>query len=122
MQFAQKLIQSKDHSVLLPELAIADHVFARMKGLLGISELGVGQGLWIHRCNSIHTFFMKFDIDCLFLNQRMEIVGWRTHVQRQRIVFPIWQASSVIETSAGVIEALVQAGRIGQGDKVHVCS
>jgi uncharacterized protein len=46
----------------------------RFKGLMGQSTLPLGTGLLIAPCNSIHTFFMKIDIDVLFLAQDFTVV------------------------------------------------
>jgi uncharacterized membrane protein (UPF0127 family) len=121
MTFNQKLIHSKSNQTLLAEIAQADTLSSRLKGLLGRKNLSSHQGLWIRRCNSIHTFFMQFNIDCLFLNSNMQVVSWKTNIPRRRVILPVWRASSVIETSAGVIQSLVEAKQLQQGDSVHVC-
>lgn len=121
MQFSRQLILQKNKEVLLEQVAEASGLFARLKGLLGTKSLGPQQGLWIRQCNSIHTFFMQFQIDCLFLSADMKVVSWKTNIQKSRVVTPVWKATSVIETSAGVIQRLVDAGKIQQGDDVHVC-
>jgi uncharacterized protein len=40
-----------------------------MRGLLGRSGLGAGEGLLIRPTNSIHTFFMRFAIDVVFIDR-----------------------------------------------------
>ena len=121
MIYNHKLILKKNNEVLLGEVAEASSLFSRLKGLLGTKALNPHQGLWIRRCNSIHTFFMKFQIDCLFLSSEMKVVSWKTNIPKGRVVAPVWKATSVVETSAGVIQRLVDAGKIQQGDDVHVC-
>jgi len=41
--------------------------FSRMKGLIGQASIAAGEGLYIPHCGSVHTFFMKFSIDVVFL-------------------------------------------------------
>ncbi|MFN7903737.1 MAG: DUF192 domain-containing protein [Pseudobdellovibrionaceae bacterium] len=122
MNFNQKLVLSHNNLILIEQLAEASNIFSRLKGLLGTQSLQSNQGLWILRCNSIHTFFMKFDIDCLFLSREMKVIDWRTNIPRRRMIAPIWKATSVVETSAGVIQQMIDKKQIHQGDKLHVCS
>jgi uncharacterized membrane protein (UPF0127 family) len=46
----------------------ATRPLSRLKGLLGRAELGAGEALLIAPCTSIHTFFMRFPIDVIFLD------------------------------------------------------
>jgi uncharacterized protein len=40
-----------------------------MRGLLGRTGLGAGEGLLIRPTSSIHTFFMRFAIDVVFIDR-----------------------------------------------------
>lgn len=102
--------------VLLSDLKIARRFFERGKGLLGRVTLPADEALWILRCNSIHTFFMMFPIDCVFVNRDLEVKALRRNVVPWRMVFPVWGASSVIEMAAGNIDRL----DIRTGEKLHV--
>ncbi|PIS11320.1 MAG: hypothetical protein COT73_04585 [Bdellovibrio sp. CG10_big_fil_rev_8_21_14_0_10_47_8] len=101
---------------LLTDLHIADRMWSRMKGLLGTSQLGPEQGLWIHRCNSIHTFFMSYAIDCVFVDDQMKVKALVKDVRPGRLVLPIWGAKSVIEVQSGWIEQKM----ISVGDTLDV--
>ena len=87
------------------QLAVADTLLARLKGLLGRSELPPGAGLWIRPCNSIHTFGMRFPIDALFLDKERRVVGVAAALQPNRITRVYLKASSVIELPAGTLAA-----------------
>ncbi len=47
---------------------VAASMFERMRGLLGRDGLAEGEGMLILRCNAIHTLFMRFAIDAIFLD------------------------------------------------------
>jgi uncharacterized membrane protein (UPF0127 family) len=47
---------------------VADRPAARMRGLMGRSELELGAGILLEPAPSIHTFFMRFPIDVVFLD------------------------------------------------------
>jgi len=90
---------------LARDLAVADTLFTRLKGLLGKSTLPAGEGLWIKPCNSIHTFGMKFPIDVVFLDKGKHVVGVAKALRPNRVSRIYSGASSVIELPAGTIDA-----------------
>ncbi len=110
------LTNKTTNQTLIPDLRIAKDFLSRGKGLLGREELPEDQALWIHQCNSIHTFFMKFSIDCVFVDRNLRVKAVRQDVNPWRVVFPIWGASSVIEMASGNIEKL----NIKVGDQLYV--
>jgi uncharacterized protein len=64
---------------------VADTPLARMRGLLKHQELPSGDGLLLQPAGSIHTAFMRFPIDVVFLNAEYEVIKlvadlspWRT--------------------------------------------
>ena len=91
-----------ENKILVENLSIANSLWARGLGLLGRRSMSSEEALLITRCNSIHTFFMKFSIDCVFLDKDMKVKSIRTYVEPGRFVLPVWGASSVIELAAGV--------------------
>ncbi len=64
--------------VLVSAGRVADGYWSRFKGLMGAAGLAAGQGLLITRCNSIHTHFMRFPIDVVYVSRGLEVV----HVDR----------------------------------------
>ena len=52
----------------------ASSMLGRMRGLLGRSELPEGDALLIAPCASIHTLFMRFRIDVVFLSRALRVV------------------------------------------------
>jgi uncharacterized membrane protein (UPF0127 family) len=85
-------------------ITVARSLFARMKGLLGKSEMAVGDGLLIEPCKGIHTFGMRFDIDAIFFNKRNRVVAvWRGLAPNRLTPF-YFSAVSVLELPAGVLD------------------
>jgi uncharacterized membrane protein (UPF0127 family) len=110
------LTNKTKHLQLSDQVTIAGTMVSRMIGLLGKSSLSANEMLWIKNCNSIHTFFMKFPIDCVFLNKNMIVCDLRSNVVPWRIIAPVFSARTVIEMPAGQIQAL----NIQVGDQLHV--
>ncbi len=95
----------------------ANTVFKRMIGLLNRSRLEEGEGLLINRCYGIHTFFMRFPIDILFLDQNYTVLRaveslppFRTSVVKKAVF--------VLELPAGIIKRTATQ----EGDQIQVRS
>lgn len=82
---------------------LANHGAARNKGLLGRTNLPPGAGLWIVPCESVHTFFMKFSIDLVYIDRNKRVKKVRSHVGPWRLSACL-SAHSIIELPAGVAE------------------
>src|SRR5437763_16535808 len=61
--------------VVVERCFVADKPWSRMRGLLGRSQLPVGEGLFLKPCGSVHMFFMRFPIDVVFLDRELSVVG-----------------------------------------------
>jgi uncharacterized membrane protein (UPF0127 family) len=64
---------------------MARSMWSRFWGLMGRSKLPEGRGLFLSPCGSVHTFFMRFPIDVIFLDRDGRVVKvidsmrpWRT--------------------------------------------
>jgi len=89
-------------SVLATCLEVADSGPKRNKGLLGRDGIVPGEGLWIVPCESVHTFFMRFPIDLVYLDRKNTIRKVRSAVGPWRLS-ACFSAHSVIELPAGTI-------------------
>jgi uncharacterized membrane protein (UPF0127 family) len=97
-------------TVLATCLEVADCGPKRNKGLLGRDGLVPGGGLWIVPCESVHTFFMRFPIDLVYLDRRNRIKKVRSAVGPWRLSACL-SAHSVLELPAGTIRnTQTQAG------------
>ena len=82
---------------------MADTSAKRRTGLLKHERLNPGEGLWIVPCESVHTFFMKFPIDLVYLDKKHR-------VKKVRHAVPAWRLSaclsahSILELPAGTLE------------------
>lgn len=85
---------------LVDELDVADTFLARLVGLMGRASISPRTGLWIRTCNSVHTFFMRFPIDLVFLDKSNQVVKTVEAIKPYRVVLPVGTASSVIELPA----------------------
>jgi uncharacterized membrane protein (UPF0127 family) len=84
-------------------ITVADSPETRRTGLLKRTSLERGEGLWIAPCEAIHTFFMKFPIDVVFLSRDRRVVKISRNVGKWRIRACL-RAHSVLELPAGVLD------------------
>ncbi len=91
-------------TVLALRLEAAHTGPSRRKGLLGRKCLQPGEGLWIAPCESVHTFFMKFPIDLVYLDRKLQVKKIRDSVGPWRLSACL-TARSVLELPAGTIRA-----------------
>ena len=98
------------NAILGEAVDVADTSEKRRTGLLKHTGLAPGEGLWIKPCESVHTFFMKFAIDLVYIDKKQK-------VRKARKAVPPWRLSaclsahSILELPAGTIERTgTQAG------------
>jgi uncharacterized membrane protein (UPF0127 family) len=75
-----------------------------MRGLLGRPRLAVGHGLLLRPARAVHTWFMRFAIDIVFLDRQLTVLATAERV-------PPWRAErckgarAVLELPAGACAA-----------------
>jgi len=81
-------------------LVVADSYWTRLRGLVGRRGLDPGEGLLLRPANSVHTAFMRFPIDVVFLDRDLTVLDvvesvppWRVKARRG--------ARAVLELGAG---------------------
>jgi len=99
-----RLINQTKNSILAEEVFFAETSLKRLKGLLGKKTFANGQALIIKPCNSVHTFFMRFAIDVIFVNKHHQIVQVIPGLKPFRMPRPYFRAAYVVELPVGVIK------------------
>jgi uncharacterized protein len=78
-------IERSEGGVVCERCLVADTFGLRLRGLLGRSELAPGEGVLLWRTSSIHTSFMGFAIDAVFLDRDLSIVGVKAELKPWRL-------------------------------------
>ncbi|MFC3041559.1 DUF192 domain-containing protein [Virgibacillus xinjiangensis] len=99
-----RLINKETGEIIAREVRVADRFWSRLKGLMFTKNMQESTGLHITPCASIHTFFMNYSIDILYLNREKEIVGIEENLEKGKIGKRFKQVRSVIELPAGTIK------------------
>jgi uncharacterized membrane protein (UPF0127 family) len=100
-----RLIDKENGLVIVETLRVARGIRERMRGLLGRDRLPPGEGLLIERCSSIHTFFMRFPLDVMFLDRELRVTKVLRNLGPWRLAGAPGSAC-VVETAAGALDGL----------------
>lgn len=98
-----KAVNARSGQLLAADLSVAATFLSRSRGLLGRKELPAGTGLLLTPCNGVHTLFMKFPIDVLFLDKDNRVIETREQLQPYRITRLFLSCSRVLELPAGAL-------------------
>ena len=108
-------VRTSGGAVVCDACLIAESPWLRMKGLLGRSDLPHGEGILLRPASSIHTAFMRFPIDAVFLARDLtvlkvvrDLAPWRMASKRR--------AHAVLELPAG---ACALSG-VREGDRLSL--
>ena len=98
-----------DEKNITIKIEVADSFIKRFLGLMGRETLAKDEGLLLKPCSSIHTFFMKFTIDVIYLGKGNIVLGKET-IKPWRCGKLIFGVKKVLEVSEGM------ANNINKGD------
>jgi uncharacterized protein len=97
------VVRNQTRNTILADAAeVADTSEKRRTGLLKRERLEPGQGLWIVPCESVHSFFMKFAIDLVYLDRDKKVRKVRHRMVPWRLSACL-TAHSILELPAGVV-------------------
>ncbi|MCX5693755.1 MAG: DUF192 domain-containing protein [Candidatus Omnitrophica bacterium] len=99
-----RLINQTKNVVLAENVLFANTPFKRIKGLLGQKSFLPNQAVILYPCNSVHTFFMCFAIDILFVNKDYKVIKILPKLAPNRITGICWRSSRVIELPGGMLD------------------
>lgn len=103
------------------KVSLAKNFWDRTRGLMGRPSMPLDEVLWIQgspliSCNSIHTFFMRFSIDAIFVDKSLVVKKIYRDLSPWQMTWPAKKATSVFEFKAGAIDHKF----IEIGDQLHV--
>ena len=102
-------------ALLVERLMLALGPLGRLRGLLGRPALEPGEGMLLRPCRQVHTFFMTFPIDVLFLDRDGVVVALTPDLSP-------WRASPLCGAAYGVLELLSgEAQRTGTEVNDRLC-
>ena len=113
-----QVIDSLNGTVIAKDVKPAYSFVKRLRGLLFTTSLPRQSGIHIQPCRSVHTFFMQYPIDIVYLDANQIIVGLEHSVAPGKRGSQVPMTYSVLELASGRIEELA----IKVGQKIHIQS
>jgi uncharacterized membrane protein (UPF0127 family) len=96
--------------ILSENIALADTFGNRVIGLMFRESPKDSDGLLLEPCNSIHTFFMRYPLDVVFLNRGDVVVKVIRNLRPWRMTPIYFRARKTLELPAGKLPADVREG------------
>ena len=88
---------------LITQGRLANTFWLRLRGLLGASPLQKGEGLILAGEKSIHTLFMKFPIDVVYVDKNYKVIRADANMTPYRLGPFVAQSAYVLEMPTGTI-------------------
>jgi len=105
-----RLLINTTGKILVARLTIADTYWSRLLGLQFRRKPAAGAGLLLVPCNSVHTSFVRFPLDVVFLNGNGSVLAVRRNLRPWRVAVGPAGCHAVVELIAG--SADVQPGEV----------
>ena len=96
--------QTKD-TIVVKHLEIAMDPWSRMRGLLGRNIFDEGHGLLIEECWMIHTWFVKFPLDIVFIDRELRVRKTVAGLEPWKFTW-CWASAHTLELPAGTLERI----------------
>jgi len=90
----------KGDQTLIPKCWIADSFVSRFMGLMGKKEIPEGEAVCFPKCNSVHTFFMRFSIDVIRLDAHGMVIDVVSGLKPWRMLAPSMKVKHMVEMSS----------------------
>ena len=110
------LFNETKQCIIAHNLTEAATFFRRLRGLMFTSHLSDGHALIITPCTGIHTFFMRYPIDVLFLDKNLTVIRSYPSMKPYRLSSPAKKARHAVELPAGTMKKLF----IEEGDQLKI--
>ena len=90
--------------LIFEKIRIADTFFRRFMGLMGKKSFDGFSGLLLLPFDQIHTFFMKMNIDAVYLDHNMKVISVMPCIDTGKIMPKVKNARSVLELPEGMAD------------------
>jgi uncharacterized membrane protein (UPF0127 family) len=99
------------------DVAAADTIFSRLKGLIGRMKLRPDEGIWVVPSRGVHTLGLLFPLDLIYLDEHYRVIHLVEYFPSFRIAPLKTQAESVLELPTHTI----YSSQTQPGDQLVIC-
>lgn len=105
-----KCINKRTGEQIAQQVEEARTFWSRLKGLMFRKGLAEGHALLLDPCPQIHTCFMRFNLDVLFLDKQNHVVAVLENFKPWRMSKFYRRSHHTLELGAGALRGRVQVG------------
>jgi uncharacterized membrane protein (UPF0127 family) len=105
-------LKTENGDIVCAKVKLASNIDERMLGLMFKKEMPGCDGLLIAPCTSIHTFFMKMNIDVIFMDRNFKIVKLIYNMKPWRMTLISFRSYQVLEMKAGTLSNKLSIGQV----------
>ncbi|MDM8520544.1 DUF192 domain-containing protein [Anaerolineales bacterium HSG6] len=98
-----RIINQTRNTTLITNARVANTFWLRLRGLLGSTPLKTGEGLVLVGVKSIHTLFMTFSIDIVYVDKNYSVIELAEDMVPYRLGSYVSQCAYVLEMPVGTI-------------------
>ncbi|MBL6705487.1 MAG: DUF192 domain-containing protein [Planctomycetaceae bacterium] len=109
---SETALVSQSGETIATTVEIADSWWQRFKGLQFRKQLPDGHAILLRPCSSIHTFWMRFSIDVVFLDGDLCVIEIHRDVRPWRTLIPQTRSVAVLEMSTGSLPVCIRPGDV----------
>jgi uncharacterized protein len=99
------------------DVAAADTIFSRLRGLIGRPKLRSDEGIWVVPSRGVHTLGLLFPLDLIYLDEHYRVIHLVEYFPSFRIAPLKMQAESVLELPTHTI----YSSQTQTGDQLVIC-
>jgi len=99
-----RLINQTSNMLVADEVFCANTFLARSIGLLNRKIFLPRQALILEPCNAVHSIFMRFAIDLLFVDKNNQVIALLVDFKPNRLTRIYGRARKVIELPVGTVQ------------------
>jgi hypothetical protein len=100
----------KTQEVFADDLTLNNTFCSRLMGLMFKKNLPAGSGIILKPCTQIHTCFMRFNIDVIFLDEDLKVLHIIENMKPWRISPLFLKAKYTVELPSGTLKGRVKKG------------
>ncbi len=101
----RQVLNTTRQTVVAEEVKLADNYLSRLMGLMGKAGLPPSHGLWIVPCSDIHSCFMRFEFDAIFVDKDNRVLHLVEKMKPWRVSKFVKGGRAVLELPGGAIAA-----------------
>jgi uncharacterized membrane protein (UPF0127 family) len=99
-----------DQSIIASQTKEAKSFRDRLMGLMFVKEMDGYDGILFDNCRAIHTHFMKFEMDAIFLDKNNKVIKIIRKMKPWRFSSIYLKANKVLELKGGATPESLQEG------------